>query len=202
MPWNPIPFVTTLPGWMMSQSSNTSLSYSYKPLAQQIGLNYHIAATAVNTTFGSLPVKRGTANGIRIGFEASFQLAEDWGYANISETDYTVKQWNNDMPDSVWIPAATAVVNYWKGGTMATAPPPPGGGVGYTNKILIGGTISPLNSAIGAAFKIGKTFPLCTALNIAFIGHLKLVTGLWAGLTVPPPTGTPPPYAFPWVSLT
>jgi len=198
MPWNPVPFVTTLPGWMMSQSSNTSLSYSYTPLARQIGLNYHLAATLVNTMFGSVPLTRGTALGIQEGFEASFELAQQWLTTNIQPTDYTVKQWNNDMPDSVWLPAATAVVNYWLGGMMSPLPPPPPGVVPTANPILFPGLPVPLNSAIGAAFKIGKTFPLCAALNVAFIAHLKLVAGTWTGVTGSVP---PLPYVFPWITL-
>ena len=199
MPWNPIPFVTTLPGWMMSQSSNTSLTYSYQPMASQIGLNYHIAATAVQTPFGSLPLKKGTAADITSGFDASFELAQQWLTTNIQPTDYTVKQWNNDMPDSVWLPAALGVIKYWTGGMMTPLPPPPGGAVGTINPILFPGSPSPLNTMIGAAFKIGKTFPLCAALNVAFIAHLKLVAGTWTGVT-----GSTPPLAlvFPWITLT
>ncbi len=199
MPWNPIPFQTTLPGWMMSQASNTSLTYSYKPLAKQIGLNYHLAATAVQTPYGAPVVKKGKSRTIQLGFEASFKLAEEWQTANISPTDYTVKQWNSEMPNAVWIPAAKAVVKYWTGATMSTAPPPPGGGVGTTNKVLIPGLTVPLNSAIGSAFKIGKTYPLCSALNVAFIAHLKLVTGSWVGLAAA--GSPPPPFVFPWVTL-
>ena len=199
MPWNPIPFVTTLPAWMISQSQNESLEYSYKPLAQQIGLNYHLAATLVQTPYGAPVVKRGTANTIQLGFEASFKLAEDWTFANIKDNTYVDKQWNSEMPDYVWAPAAKAVVKYWTGGTMATTPPPPGGGVGTTNKILIPGLTPVLGSAISAAFKLGKTYPLCTALNVAFIAHLKTVSGSWVGLAAA--GSPPPPFVFPWVTL-
>jgi hypothetical protein len=199
MPWIPAPIIGVLYAWMISQSANKSGSFSYTPLALQIGLNYHLAATAVNTTFGALPVSKGSAAGIQAGFEASFELAQQWATTNIQPTDNTVKDWNSEMPDSVWIPAATSIVNYWKGGSMATAPPPPGGGVGATNPILFAGTPAPLNSAIGAAFKLGTTVGLCNALNIAFIAHLKMVSGLWTGLAA---AGTPPPpLVVPWVSL-
>jgi len=199
MPWNPLPFQTILPGWMMSQASNQSLTYSYKPLAKEIGRNYHLAATAVQTPYGAPVVKRGKARTIQLGFEASFKLAEEWQTANISPTDYTVKQWNSEMPNAVWAPAAKAVVKYWTGGTMATAPPPPGGGAGTTNKILVPGATIALTPAIGAAFKLGKTYPLCSALNVAFIAHLKLVTGTWVGLAAA--GSPPPPLVFPWVTL-
>ena len=199
MPWNPAPFVTTLPAWMIAQSQNPNLEYSYEPLAEEIGKSYHTAASLAQTTYGAFVANRGTATTIENGFKASFELAEQWQTANIGETDYTVKQWNNEMPDSVWIPAAKAVVEYWNGGTMKTAPPPPGGGVGTTNKILFPGATVALTPAISAAFKLGKTYPLCSALNVAFIAHLKLVTGTWVGFAA---GGTPPPpFTFPWVSL-
>ena len=199
MPWNPIPVQTTLPAWMIAQSKNPNLTYSYKPLAKQIALNYHLAATAVQTPYGAPVVKRGKSRTIQLGFEASFKLAEEWQSANIGETDYTVKQWNNEMPNSVFAPAAKSIVKYWTGGTMATAPPPPGGGVGTTNKILIPGLTVALTPAIAAAFKLGKTYPLCTALNVAFIAHLKTISGTWVGLAA---AGTPPPpFVFPWATL-
>ena len=199
MPWNPIFVQTTLPAWMIAQSKNPNLTYSYKPLAAEIAKNYHLAAATVQTPFGAPVVKRGKSRTIQLGFEASFKLAEEWQKANISPTDYTVKQWNSEMPNSVFAPAAKSIVKYWTGGTMATAPPPPGGGVGTTNKILIPGLTVALTPAIAAAFKLGKTYPLCTALNVAFIAHLKTISGTWVGFAA---AGTPPPpFVFPWATL-
>jgi hypothetical protein len=199
MPWNPAPITGLLPAWMKSQSLSTSTSFSYKPLAKQIGQNYHLAAATVQTTYGAPVLKRGTARTIQLGFEASFQLAQEWLTITVQDGDYTVKQWNNDMPNSVWAPAAKSIVKYWTGGTMATVPPPPGGGVGTTNKILVPGLTVALTPAISAAFKLGKTIPLCTALNVAFIAHLKTISGTWVGFAA---AGTPPPpFAFPWVTL-
>ena len=195
MPWNPLPITGVLSAWMLS---NRTGSYSYRPLAKQIGKQYHIAAATVETPYGAPVVSRGSALTVQLGFEASFQLAQDWITTNIGEFDYTVKQWNNDIPDTVWIPAAKGVVRYWTGAQMATAPPPPGGGAGVTNPVLLPGLTVPLNSAISAAFKIGRTVPLCTALNVAFIAHLKTTSGLWTGFT---PSVPPAPFAFPWVTL-
>ena len=196
MPWNPLPVTTALPAWMLS---NKTGSYSYRPLAKQIGKSYHLAASTVQTTFGQLVTKRGSATTIQLGFEASFELAEQWQESNISPTDYTVKQWNSEMPNSVWAPAAKGIVRYWTGAQMATAPPAPGGGVGFTNPVLVPGLTIALTPAISAAFKLGKTFPLCAALNVAFIAHLKTTSGLWSGLAA---GGTPPPpLAVPWTTL-
>jgi hypothetical protein len=199
MPWNPIPVQTTLPAWMIAQSKNPNLTYSYKPLAEQIAKNYHLAAATVQTPYGAPVVKRGKSRTIQLGFEASFKLAEEWQKANISPTDYTVKQWNSEMPNSVFAPAAKSIVRYWTGGTMATTPPPPGGGVGTTNKILIPGLTAALTPAIAAAFKLGKTYPLCTALNVAFIAHLKTISGSWVGFAAA--GSPPPPFVFPWATL-
>ena len=196
MPWNPLPVTTALPAWMLS---NRTGSYSYRPLANQIGKSYHLAAATVQTPYGAPVIKRGTALTIQLGFEASFELAEQWQEANIKPNDYTVKQWNSEMPNSVWAPAAKSVVRYWTGAQMAVVPPPPGGLVGATNPVLVPGLTLALTPAISAAFKLGKTFPLCAALNVAFIAHLKTTSGLWTGTA--PGFPSPVPFAFPWVTL-
>ena len=196
MPWNPLPVTTALPAWMLS---NRTGSYSYRPLAKQIGKSYHLAAATVQTPYGAPVIKRGKARTIQLGFEASFQLAQEWLTFTIQDGDYTVKEWNNEMPDSVWSPAAKSIVKYWTGAQMSLVPPPPGGLVGATNPVLVPGLTVALTPAISAAFKLGKTVPLCLALNVAFIAHLKTTSGLWTGTA--PGVPSPVPYVFPWVTL-
>jgi hypothetical protein len=199
MPWNPAPITGILRGWMAGQSASSSEGpFSFQPMALQIGLNYHIAATAVQTTFGSLPLKKGTAADITSGFDASFELAQQWTTANINQNSQEDKDWFKDLPDSVWLPAALGVIKYWTGGMMTPLPPPPGGAVGTINPILFPGSPSPLNTMIGAAFKTGNATALCSLLNVAFIAHLKLVAGTWTGFT---PSAPPVPLVFPWVTL-
>tara|TARA_R110000803_G_scaffold202439_1_gene267612 strand:- start:374 stop:979 length:606 start_codon:yes stop_codon:yes gene_type:complete len=200
MPWNPSPITGTLRGWMTGQSASSSEGpFSYQPMATQIGLNYHIAATAVNTIFASLPIAKGTAADITSGFEDSFELAQQWTTANINQNSQDEKDWWRDLPDSTWLPAAASVVKYWTGGMMSPLPPPPGGGVGIANPILFPGATSPLNINIGKAFKTGNATNLCSLLNTAFVTHLTEVSGTWTGLAA---AGTPPPpYVFPWVTL-
>jgi hypothetical protein len=150
------------------------------------------------SSFGSLPLIKGTAADIQKGFEDSFQLTQDWVTANIGPGNYTVKDWYKDMPPTVWLPAAQSIVGYWTGGTMTTVPPPPGGGIGTTNVILIPGTQSPLNVEIGNAFKTGNINDVVNGLNESFVNHLKLITGVWTGFTSAVP---PVPLVFPWAGL-
>ena len=198
MAWLPVPFTVSLKAWMLGQMNNKTGSFSFKPFAEQIGIDYELASIAAMTSFGSLPLIKGTAAGIQKGFEDSFQAAQDWGIANITSDDYTVKNWYNDMPLTVWLPAAQGVVDYWAGGTMLPTPPPPGGAVGPTNVILIPGTPTPLNKDISDAFKTQNINDVVNGLNDSFVNHLKLVTGVWTGVT---PSVPPLPLIFPWVGL-
>lgn len=200
MAWNPLPITGSLRAWMTSQSASSSVGpFSYTPFAVQVGINYKAAAAAVQTTFGSLPLSVGTAGDVTAGFEASFELAQQWTTSNINQNTNEDKNYYLDLPDSIWLPAAKGVVKYWTGATMAPSPPPPGGGVGTTNVVVIPGTSVPLNSLIGVAFKQNNATALCGLLNTAFIAHLKTVTGIWTGLAAA--GSPPPPFVFPWVTL-
>tara|TARA_R110001592_G_scaffold102760_6_gene289896 strand:- start:1178 stop:1774 length:597 start_codon:yes stop_codon:yes gene_type:complete len=197
MPWIPAPITQVLKAWFLS-SYGTS-PYSYVPLATQIGIDYVLAAAAVNTGYGGTPpLSVGTASDIQAGFESSFAELEKWSADTITWEPFSApREWNQEIPDYVWKDAAQSIVDYWTGGVMSPLPPPPPGAVG-ANPIISGGTLMPLQSDIGKAFKLNNTAALCNALNAAFVKHLKTVAGTWTGVTGSVP---PVPYVFPWVGL-
>lgn len=209
MPWIPAPFRLKFPAWLVSSTGTEP--YSFKPIAQEIGKDYVLAAVAAQTSFGSFPLSVGTALDIQEGFEKSFEKIQThmddvvtWAPGD------SPTEWGMQVPDEVWLDAATAVVKYWGGGSMLPAPPAPGGSAGISNDILFPGYAinnqtgfisveAQLTKDISAAFKLYNGPAMGTALDKAFVAHLKLVSGLWSGLAA---AGTPPPpFAFPWVGL-
>lgn len=188
MPWG-VSFQSTITAFLtIGQSASKELT------AQTIANAYHSDAQLVSPLLipGSLPLILPGPSGIEQGFIASFTLAEA-----ISASE---------PPVDVWQPAAASIIAYWTGVQFAPMPPPPGGLLGTTNSVLFPGEPSSLAASLGSAFKAGQVAPtkgvaaalVAAALNVAFVGHLTQVSGLWIG-TAP---GAPPvPFTFPWTGL-
>jgi hypothetical protein len=210
MPWIPAPFRIAFPAWLISSTGTEP--YSFKPIAKEIGKDYALAAVAVQTSYGGIPpLTVGTALDIQKGFEKSFEKLETYMNDVVSwAPGDSPTEWGMEVPDEVWLDAATSVVKYWSGGIMSPLPPPPPGSVG-TNPILFPGyTINTqtnlisvndqLTKDISAAFKLYNGLKLGKALDKAFVDHLKLVAGTWTGVILAPPAA-PVPLVFPWVGL-
>ena len=192
MPWG-VSFQSTITAFLAANNSA-----SRELTAQTIASLYHADAQLASPTLipGSTPLTLPGPSGIQAGFLASFNAA-------FAITEGQVGQ----VPDSIWLPAASSVVTYWTGVQFNPLVPAPGGLLGVTSTVLYPGDASALASQLGVAFKAGlpavSAFQaaslVAAALNGAFVSHLAQVSGTWIG-TAP---GAPPvPYTFPWVGIT
>ena len=192
MPWGAT-FQSTITAFLAANNSA-----SRELTAQTIASLYHADALLVSPTLipGSTPLTLPGPSGIQAGFLASFNAA-------FAITEGQVGQ----VPDSIWLPAASSVVTYWTGVQFNPLVPAPGGLLGTTSTVTFPGEPSALASQLGAAFKAGLSATtsaqgaalVAAALNGAFVSHLTTVSGTWIG-TAP---GAPPvPYTFPWAGIT
>jgi hypothetical protein len=127
----------------------------------------------------------------------------------ILDTFNQIKDSEGPPTPPMFLKWATETVKYWAGVTWTPVPPPPGyvsPTAGVT--VLTGGTPSPLDAGLWAAFNnppaptpMGSI--ICGKLISAFTTHLLTVNGLYNGLipnpAVIPPTIPGPP--FPWVGV-
>ena len=189
MPWGAT-FQSTITAFLAANNSA-----SRELTAQTIASLYHADAQLTSPTLipGSTPLTLPGPSGIQAGFLASFNAA------------FAITE--GEVPDSIWLPAASSVVAYWTGVQFNPLVPAPGGLLGTTSTVLFPGEASALASQLGAAFKAGLSATtsaqgaalVAAALNGAFVSHLAQVSGTWIG-TAP---GAPPiPYIFPWVGIT